>query len=62
LLDDIGLTDGQFESRTVVIGRPNAHNSAVLNVGSGPPSNIRIDLIKRNNWEELKKRLVDEGF
>jgi hypothetical protein len=64
LLIEVGLTDGIFEDggTTVVVGRPDAHNSAVLNVGNGPPKSTRVDLTKRNDWDTLKKRLTDEGF
>ena len=62
LLEDIGLTDGHFENRTVIVGRPDAHNRAVLNTGSGPPATVRIDLTLRNNWDQIAKRLTNEGF
>lgn len=62
LLTDIGLLDGRFETKTIVTGRPDAHNSAVLDVGNGPPSSVRIDLTTRANWREIEKRLTDEGF
>jgi hypothetical protein len=63
LLDEVGLLDGVFiEGRTVIVGRPDAHNSTVLNVGSGPPATVRVDLKKRVGWEAIQKRLTDEGF
>ncbi len=64
LLIEVGLIDGRFEDggTTVVVGRPDTHNSAVLNVGNGLPRSIQVDLTKRNDWEALKKRLSEEGF
>ena len=63
LLNEVGLLDGVFnEDGTAVVGRPDAHNSAVLNVGSGPPATVRVDLKKRAGWEAIQKRLADEGF
>ena len=63
LLNDVGLISGVFnDDRTAVDGRPDAHNSAVLNVGNGPPATVRVDLTKRNNWDAIKKRLADEKF
>jgi hypothetical protein len=63
LLDEVGLVDGEFsENRTAIVGRPNAQNSAVLNVGHGPPATVTVYLRKRDDWEANRKRLVNEGF
>jgi hypothetical protein len=53
LLNDLFLSDGVFnEAMTAVIGRPNAHLRAVLDVGNGAPAQttVRLD-------EEQQKRL-----
>ena len=63
LLNEVGLLDGVFNwDRAAIVGRPDGHNSAVLNVGSGPPATVRVDLKKRADWETIQKRLTDEGF
>jgi hypothetical protein len=60
VLNELNLTDGVLnEDRTAVIGRPNAHLSAVLNTGSGAPSTTTVYLSK---FPKVKKRLDDEGF
>jgi len=63
LLNEVGLLDGVFsEDGTEVVGRPNAHNSAVLNVGHGSPAIITVNLSRRADWEAIKQRLIDEGY
>ena len=63
LLQEVGLIDGRFDdNKQAIVGRPNAHNAAVLNVGGGSPPTVRIDLKIRPNWEQIKKRLTDEGI
>jgi hypothetical protein len=53
LLNDLNLTDGTFdETKTAVIGRPNAHLRAVLDTGNGAPAQITARLS-----EEQQKRL-----
>jgi hypothetical protein len=60
LLNDVGLIEGVFnDERTAITGRPDAHNSAVLNIGNGPPSLVTVDLTKRADWGAIKTRLFD---
>lgn len=60
LLSELLLTHGVFnEDRTAVIGRPNAHLSAVLNEGRGAPATTTVYL---NKFPEALKRLADEGY
>jgi hypothetical protein len=63
LLNEVGLLDGLLnEDKTVVVGRPDALNSAVGNVGNGPPATIRVDLRNRADWKAIQERLANEGI
>ncbi|HMF74446.1 MAG TPA: hypothetical protein VK604_02180 [Bryobacteraceae bacterium] len=54
MLEELFLTTGVFnEDKTAVIGRPNAHLSAVLNTGSGTP-NERHVLLNVSQKERLQ--------
>jgi hypothetical protein len=56
LLDELFLDEGEFnDDETIVIGRPNNHLSAVLNVGHGTPSRTECKLTAAQ-IERLKKQ------
>lgn len=58
LLEDLFLVDGAFtdETKTAVVGRPNAHLTAVLNTGSAARRVHRIHLN-----QDQKKRLAESN-
>ena len=57
LLNDLFLGSGTFnEDRTIVTGRPNAHRSAVLNIGHGAPS-VVSDKLTEEQMLRLEREL-----
>jgi hypothetical protein len=63
LLNEIGLAEGEFsKDNTAVTGRPDVHNSAVLDVGEGSPTRITVNVQRRPDWERIRERLRKEGL